>query len=146
RRPLEAHPPIAVTEDVLARYDAYGGHVQNIAWTNGDTEYLEDVDALADAIAAAKANTSQPSFIRLRTIMAWPSPGKQDTAAAHGAKLGEDEVTGLKEALGIDPAASFSVDADVLDHTRALRDRGAQQRSEWQGRFDAWRAENPDRA
>ena len=143
---IEGHTPIAFTEDVLARYEAYGWHVQNIDWTNGDTEYVEDVDALADAIAAAKANTSQPSFIRLRTIMAWPSPGKQDTAAAHGAKLGEDEVTGLKEALGFDPAESFSVDADVLNHTRALRDRGAQQRSEWQERFEAWRSENPDRA
>src|SRR5699024_11949574 len=115
---------------VVGRNEGYAWHVQNIEWTNGETEYVEDVEALADAIAAAKANTSQPSFIRLRTIMAWPSPGKQDTAAAHGAKLGEDEVTGLKEALGIDPAASFSVDADVLNHTRALRDRGAQQRSE----------------
>lgn len=143
---IEGHTPVAFTEDVLARYAAYGWHVQNVDWTNGDTEYVEDVDALAAAIEAAKANTAQPSFIRLRTIMAWPSPTKQDTAAAHGAKLGGEEVSGLKEALGMDPGATFAVSEEVLRHTRQLRERGAQQRAEWQERFSAWRQANPDRA
>src|SRR5699024_6420208 len=84
--------------------------------------------------------------IRLRTIIAWPSPTKQDTGAAHGAKLGDDEVAGLKEALGLDPATTFDVPDDVLQHTRALRERGAAARTEWQQRFDAWRKANHDRA
>lgn len=143
---IEGHTPIAFTEDVLKRYRAYGWHVQDVDWTNEGTDYVEDVDSLAQAIEAAKANTSQPSFIRLRTVMAWPSPTKQDTAAAHGAKLGEDEVRGLKEALGLDPQATFAVDDDLLAHTRALVERGSQAHEEWNNSFNAWRDANPERA
>lgn len=143
---IEGHTPIAFTEDVVQRYNAYGWHTQEVDWTNGGTTYEEDVDALAQAIERAKANTNQPSFIRLRTVMAWPSPAKQDTAAAHGAKLGEDEVKGLKEALGLDPDTSFEVPQQILDHTRGLVERGKKLRSQWQEKFTQWRQENPDRA
>ncbi len=143
---IEGHTPIAFTEDVLKRYEAYGWHVQDVDWTNGDTNYVEDVDALNAAITAAKENTNQPSFIRLRTIMAWPSPTKQDTAAAHGAKLGSDEVAGLKEALGFDPNTSFEVPDDVIAHTRGLVERGSKMHAEWHEAFDAWREKNPERA
>lgn len=143
---IEGHTPIAFTEDVSARYRSYGWHVQEVDWTNEDGTYLEDVDALSQALEVAKSVPNQPSFIRLRTVMAWPSPTKQDSASAHGAKLGEDEVAGLKEALGLDPAATFSVPDDVIAHTRRLAERGVQAREEWQETFEAWRAANPQRA
>ncbi|WP_313557253.1 transketolase [Miniimonas arenae] len=143
---IEGHTSIAFGEDVLGRYAAYGWDVHSVDWTHGGTEYREDVDALAAAIEAAKAETGKPSIIRLRTVMAWPSPTKQDTHEAHGSKLGATEVAGLKEALGLDPEQSFQVPAEVLAHTRALGERAAAARAAWDESYQAWRAANPERA
>jgi len=143
---IEGDTDIAFTEDVVARYAAYGWHVQFVDWTAGPDGYLEDVDALDAAIAAAIAETGRPSFVALRTIIAWPSPTKQNTHGSHGSKLGADEVRGLKETLGFDPNKTFDVDPAVLAHTRAVGDRSAAAHAEWQVRYDAWRAANPDKA
>lgn len=143
---IEGDTEISFTEDVLARYAAYGWHTQRVDWTNGGTEYLEDVDALHAAIEAAKAETSRPSIIDLRTVMAWPSPTKQGSHDAHGNKLGGEEIAGLKEALGLDPTASFDVAPEVLAHTRSLADRAAADKAEWDKGYQAWRTANPDRA
>jgi len=142
---IEGDTEIAFTEDVLARYEAYGWHVQFVDWTAGG-EYREDVDALAAAIEAAKAVTDKPSFIGLRTLIAWPTPGKTNEHSAHGSKLGTDAVRGLKEAVGFDPDKSFDVDPEVLAHTRALADRAAATRTEWQKGYDAWRSAQPEKA
>jgi len=141
---IEGDTEIAFTEDVLARYEAYGWHVQMVDWTAGG-EYREDVDALAAAIEAAKAVTDKPSFIGLRTLIAWPTPGKTDDHSSHGSKLGTDAVRGLKELLGFDPDKTFEVADDVLAHTRSLADRAKQERARWQEQFDAWAAANPER-
>ena len=106
---IEGHTDVAFTEDVLARYEAYGWHTQSVDWTHGGTEYREDPAALLEAIEAAKAVTDKPSFIRLRTIIAWPAPTKQDTHGSHGSKLGTEEVAALKNVLGFDPEKSFEV-------------------------------------
>lgn len=143
---IEGDTEIAFTEDVLKRYEAYGWHVQFVDWTAGPDGYVEDVDALHAAIEAAKAVTDKPSFIGLRTIIAWPSPTKQNTHGSHGSKLGTDEVRGLKEALGFDPDATFDVAPEVIAHTRKVLERGKQAQAEWAPRFEAWRAANPDRA
>ncbi len=143
---IEGDTQIAFNEDVTARYAAYGWHVQTVDWIKGEDGYTEDVDALYAAIEAAKAVTDQPSFIQLRTIIAWPSPKKQGTHGAHGSKLGGDEVRGLKEVLGFDPEKSFDVDAEVIAHTRGLSQRTAAAKAEWQKGYDAWRAANPERA
>ncbi|NLT29636.1 MAG: transketolase [Propionibacterium sp.] len=142
---IEDDTSIAFTEDVAARYEAYGWHVQTVSWRDGG-EYREDVHALWDALEAARAVTDRPSFIRLRTIIGWPAPNLQDTGKAHGAALGEDEVAATKKFLGFDPDQSFVVADEVLAHTRALGERGAEARKQWQGRFDQWRDANPDRA
>ena len=142
---IEGDTEIAFTEDVLARYEAYGWHVQFVDWTAGG-EYREDVDALAAAIEAAKAVTDKPSFIGLRTLIAWPTPGKTNEHSAHGSKLGTDAVRGLKEAVGFDPDKSFDVDPEVLAHTRSLADRAAATRAEWQKGYDAWRSAQPEKA
>ncbi|MGY1777546.1 transketolase [Geodermatophilus sp. SYSU D00804] len=136
---IEDDTNVAFTEDVGKRYEAYGWHVQHV----DDGEDLAAVDA---AFAAAKAETRRPSIIVLRTIIAWPAPNKQNTGAAHGSALGEDEVRATKEVLGFDPGKTFEVDDEVLAHARSVVDAGEKAHAEWQERFDAWAQENPERA
>ncbi|MEL7975081.1 transketolase [Isoptericola sp. F-RaC21] len=143
---IEDDTDIAFTEDTLARYAAYGWHTQRVDWTQGGTGYAEDVDALAAAIDAAKAETDRPSFIALRTIIGWPSPTKQNTGGIHGSAMGADEVAGLKVALGLDPEASFAVDDEVLSYTRSVAERQADQRAAWEKSYAAWRTAAPERA
>ena len=142
---IEGDTDVAFTEDVLARYAAYGWHVQLVDWTSGGTQYVENIDALNAALDAA-AGDPRPSIVGLRTIIAWPAPTKQNTHGSHGSKLGTAEVRGLKEVVGFDPDKAFDVDPAVLAHTRAVGDRGAAARAAWQTGFDAWRTANPDRA
>ena len=142
---IEDDTAVAFSEDVAARYAAYGWHVQDVDWTNGGTGYDEDVTALWDAIQAAKAETGRPSFIRLRTIIAWPAPHAQNTGKAHGSALGADEVAATKQVLGFDPNRSFEVPDEVLTHTRRLRERGKAAGAVWDEQYQAWAAANPER-
>ena len=96
---IEGETDISFTEDVNARYEAYGWHVQSVDWTNGGTRYVEDMEALYAAIEAAKAVTDKPSFIKLTTVIGWPLPNKQGMHAVHGSKIGGDEIAALKDAL-----------------------------------------------
>lgn len=142
---IEGHTSIAFTEDVVARYQSYGWHTQTVDWIT-DGGYQENVDALHAALAAARAETARPSFIRLRTIIAWPAPTMQDSHNAHGNKLGNDEVRGLKEALGFDPEKTFDVDPDVLARSRELVDRGRAAHEAWDADLAAWREREPERS
>ena len=142
---IEDDTNIALGEDVAARYAAYGWHVQDVDWTHGGKEYREDVPALYAAIKAAEAVTDKPSFIRLRTIIAWPAPNAQNTGKAHGSALGPDEVAATKEILGFDPALAFDVDPEVIEHTRKAVERGKAAQAAWDGEFDAWAADAGDR-
>ncbi|GAA4125806.1 transketolase [Nocardioides fonticola] len=142
---IEGDTDISFTEDVAARYEAYGWHVQTVDWTNGGTEYREDVHALHDAITAAGAVTDKPSLIVLDTIIAWPAPNAQGTEAAHGSALGAEEVAATKKVLGFDPEQHFEVPEQVLAHTRSLRERGAAAGKEWDGKYRAWAEANPER-
>ncbi len=142
---IEDDTDIAFSEDVTARYSAYGWHVQTVDFTRtGD--YVEDVDALLAAVEAAKKETGRPSLILLRTIIGWPAPTKQNTGKAHGSALGDDEVAATKRLLGFDPDADFTVEDDVLEHARAVRERGAEAHRAWQPRYEEWRAAHPGRA
>jgi transketolase len=142
---IEGETQIAFTEDVAARYAAYGWHVQHVDWTNGGTGYTEDVEALNAAIEAANAVTDKPSFIRLTTVIGWPLPTKAGHHSVHGAKLGAAEIAALKTELGMDPEAAFAVPDGLLAATRAnAAARAAAAKAAWQPRFDAWRAANPD--
>ncbi|WP_425548070.1 transketolase [Arthrobacter ginkgonis] len=142
---IEDDTDIAFTEDVLARYAAYGWHTQRVDWTETG-EYVEDMAALHDALLAAKAETGRPSIISLRTIIGWPAPTKQNTGKIHGSALGAAELAALKEALGFDPAANFAVSPEVLDHAREVATRGAESHAAWEESFAAWSAANPERA
>ena len=143
---IEDDTSIALSEDTSARYEAYGWHVQTVDWTNAGTEYAENLVALEKALTEARKVTDRPSFINLRTIIGWPAPTAQNTGAAHGAALGEDEVAATKKVLGFDPEQSFEVSDEVINHTRDLQERGAAAEAEWQERFDAWAAANPQNA
>ena len=142
---IEDDTNIAFTEDVAKRYEAYGWHVQTVDFTAGGDGYREDVQALWAALQAAKAETDRPSFIQLRTIIAWPAPNKQNTGKAHGSALGADEVAATKEILGFDPQKTFDVPDEVLAHTRAVAERGRALREEWESRYEAWGQQHPER-
>ncbi|TFV88606.1 transketolase [Blastococcus sp. CT_GayMR16] len=136
---IEDDTNIAFTEDVGKRYEAYGWHVQHVH----DGEDLAAVDA---ALAAAKAETGRPSIIVLKTIIGWPAPNKQNTGAAHGSALGEDEVKATKKILGFDPDKSFDVAPEVIEHARGVVGRGQEAHAAWQPRFGAWKQSNPEGA
>ncbi|WP_320066950.1 transketolase [Micromonospora sp. RTGN7] len=145
---IEDDTRIAKSEDVAARYEAYGWHVQTVDWRTGDADqgdYHEDVEALHRALLAAKAETGRPSFIALRTIIGWPAPNKKNTGKIHGSALGADEVAATKELLGFDPAQSFEVAEEVLGHARLVLERGAQAQQEWEKAYKAWAKANPER-
>src|SRR5277367_1970725 len=125
-------------ENHTARLEADGWHVQRVADS-------EDLDALEAAIGAARAETERPSFIAIRSHIAYPAPNAVDTAKAHGAPLGEDEVRATKQVMGFDPDRSFWVDEAVEAHM-SLKEEGAEAQQEWQTRFDAWAEAYPDLA
>lgn len=142
---IEDDTAVAFSEDVSARYAAYGWHVQNVDWTNGGTEYAEDVPALWRAIQRAQKETGRPSFINLRTIIAWPAPNAQNTGGSHGSALGDEEVAATKKVMGFDPEKTFEVSDEVIAHTRGLLERGSAAGSAWDGDYAAWAAKNPER-
>ncbi|MDE1566135.1 transketolase [Actinotignum sanguinis] len=144
---IEDNTSIAFSEDVLARYEAYGWHTQHVNWIKEDGSYQEDVQALYDAILAAQQVTDKPSIIKLSTIIAWPAPTKQNTGASHGSALGVEEIRATKEILGFDPDIDFPLEDDVLAHTRKnAAARAAAARKDWDARFEAWRASHPEEA
>jgi transketolase len=143
---IEGDTSIAFTEDTAARYEAYGWDVRTVDWTQGGTEYVEDVAALKAAILEGQQVTDRPTFIRLRTVIGWPTPELAGTHGVHGAKLGAEGVAGLKRAVGFDPERQFQVDEEVLAHTRGLAERAAAAKAQWEEGFEAWRTAHPERA
>ena len=139
---IEDDVNIAFTENLEDRYRAYGWHVQVVDWKKTGS-YVEDIAELYNAIQAAKAESSKPSLITIRTIIGWPSPGKQNTGKIHGSALGKEELAALKQAVGFDPAKSFDVSPEVIDYTRSLRERSKQTLDKWQQDFEAWALAHP---
>jgi transketolase len=135
---IEDDTDIALSEDTAKRYEAYGWHVQVV-------EGGENVTGILDALAAARAETSRPSFIVLRTIIGFPAPTKMNTGKAHGSALGDEEIAEVKRILGFDPARTFQVDDDVLAHARSVVDRGRTAHEEWTSTYEDWAQREPDR-
>ncbi len=135
---IEDDTTIALSEDTAKRYEAYGWHVQVV-------ESGEDVTDILKAVEAAKAETSRPSFILLKTVIGWPAPKKMNTFQAHGSALGADEVAAVKKILDFNPDESFEIDDAVLAHTREVVKRGQEARAAWQKTFDEWAEREPER-
>ena len=141
---IEGNTDIAFTEDVSARFEAYGWQVLDVDWRTGPDGYAENLQALHEAIVAARAESARPSLIRLHTIIAWPSPTKQGQESSHGSKLGAEEIAGLKRALGLDPEQSFILPEDVVSHARKqAADNARTARADWDARFATWQQANP---
>ncbi|GAA2744293.1 transketolase [Terrabacter aerolatus] len=145
---IEDDTDIAFSEDVAARFTAYGWHVVEVDWrqdADGAT-YVEDVDALLAAIRSGDKVTNKPTLVVLHTIIAWPAPTKQNTGKSHGSALGDAEIGATKELLGFDPKKTFAVEPAVLKHARDVVKRGKAAHREWDKAYKAWRKANPDRA
>lgn len=143
---IEGQTGIAFTEDVEARYRAYGWDVQHVDFTRGGTDYVEDVEGLYRAIEAAKTVTDKPSLIRVSTVIGWPMPHLQGSASVHGAKIGTAEITALKQALGFDDEP-FAIDTDLVERVRSRRaEQSRAERSSWDDAFASWRDAHSDKA
>lgn len=140
---IEGDTHVAFTEDVSARYRAYGWEVIDIeAQSNGDIDLVK----LDQAMQSAAKNLKQPTLIRLHTVIAWPSPNARGTAKSHGSALGADEVAATKSELGLNPEEHFAFADDLLAHAREVKKRGAQAHADWNKRFEVWKRNEPERA
>ncbi len=140
---IEGDTHVAFTEDVSARYKAYGWSVIEVAAkVDGDVDQV----ALEKAMREAQQEKSKPTLIRLKTVIAWPAPKAKGTAESHGSALGADEVASTKSALGLDPEKSFIVPSDVLAHARKVGERGAAIRTKWLADFKTWQENNPEKS
>ena len=142
---IEDNTQIAKSEDVAARYEAYGWHVQRLDWRH-PSGYREDPAGLYEALLEARAHTDKPSIIVLTTIIAWPAPHAQNTGESHGAALGEAEVAATKQVLGFDPAVNFPAEDALVAHARKVGERGRRLHAEWDEAFAAWTRANPEQA
>ena len=133
---IEGNTNLTFSDDTAKRFEAYHWHVQRV-------EDANDLDALDRAIVAAKEVRDKPSLIIVRSHIGFGSPNKHDTAEAHGSPLGADEIKLTKENLGYPSQEPFYVDPDALAHWRTMSDRGAQLETEWQKRYDAYKAAHP---
>jgi transketolase len=140
---IEGDTHVSFTEDVSARYRAYGWHVIEVS-TLADGNV--DLVALDAAMVAAKAETVKPTLIRMKSVIAWPAPKLRNTAKSHGSALGDEEIAATKVELGLNPEEKFAMPDDVLEHIRQVKDRGAALRSQWNQRFESWKAANSDKA
>ncbi len=136
---IDGPTELAFTERVDQRFEGYGWFVQRVDDAN-------DLDEIECAIEAARAESTRPSLITVRSHIGFGSPGKQDTASAHGAPLGADEVRATKDNLGWPHEPSFHVPEDALAHFRQAVQRGAARSAEWDEQFSAYQADHPDLA
>jgi transketolase len=140
---IEGDTHVSFTEDVSARYRAYGWHVIEVATLSDGNIDLVALDA---AMVAAKAELSKPTLIRMKSVIAWPAPKLRNTAKSHGSALGDEEIAATKVELGLNPDEKFAMPDDVLAHIRLVKERGAATRKEWDARFETWKASHADKA
>lgn len=143
---IEGDTRIALGEDILKRYQAYGWYTDEFSFIQPDGSYKEDVEGLAAVLEKAEQVTDRPKFIKVDTLMAWPTPGKTNDPSAHGSALGSEAVAGLKKTLGYDPEQSFQIDEEALSHAREVAQRGLAAHKDWDEKYQAWRKANPDKA
>lgn len=140
---IEGDTHVAFTEDVSARYRAYGWDVIDVSeLADGNV----DLQGLEKAMIAAKVQQAKPTLIRMKSVIAWPAPNARGTAKSHGSALGDAEITETKRILGLNPDEKFAMPQEILNHVRLVKSRGGQAHSEWNAKFKSWQETNPDRA
>jgi transketolase len=140
---IEGDTHVSFTEDVSARYRAYGWLVIDVAaLPDGNV----DRNALDAAMSKAEATTDAPTLIRLQTVIAWPAPKARGTSKSHGSALGADEIAATKIELGLNPEETFIAPDDVIAHARKVIERGASARAAWEAEFATWSSANPEQA
>ena len=140
---IEGDTHVAFTEDVSARYLAYGWMVIEVP-TKSDGNV--DREKLEAAMFKAAAEKSKPVLIRLHSIIAWPAPNAKGTAKSHGSALGNDEIESTKKLLGLDPAETFFAPKPIIEHARKVKERGRHEYELWLSDFDVWKRDNPERS
>lgn len=136
---IEGDTHVTFTEDVCARYRAYGWHVIEVAAkADGDVDQM----LMEKAMQAALLEKSKPTLIKLQTVIAWPAPKARGSAKSHGSALGDDEISATKKLLGLDPTEKFISPEPVLSHARKVKIRGAQLHKSWLIEFDNWKKNN----
>jgi transketolase len=140
---IEGDTHVAFTEDVSARYLAYGWMVIEVP-TKSDGNV--DREKLEAAMFKAAAEKSKPVLIRLHSMIAWPAPNAKGTAKSHGSALGNDEIESTKKLLGLDPAETFFAPKPIIEHARKVKERGRHEYELWLSDFDVWKGDNPERA
>lgn len=135
---IDGTTELALSDDAATRFASYGWHVDNIG------EQAEDVEALVGALERARAVTDRPSLVVLRSHIGYPSARFTDTPEAHGMPFPADEIAATKARMGLNPDATFAVDADVATHLADLGRRGAHERMSWEERRTAWSGNTAD--
>ena len=140
---IEGDTHVAFTEDVSARYRAYGWEVIEVsALTNGDVDLVN----LDKAMSTAGRNLKQPTLIRLKTVIAWPAPNAKGTSKSHGSALGAEEIAATKKELGLNSEEHFAFPEKLVSHARLVKERGAAAHDSWNKRFETWKKSEPERA
>ncbi len=140
---IEGDTHLSFTEDVSARYRAYGWHVIEVdAMADGNI----DLPAVDRAMTAAKQETTKPTLIRMHSVIAWPAPKLRNTAKSHGSALGDEEIAATKVKLGLDPDEKFAMPKEVLQHIRLVGDRGKAAKQEWDLQFKKWQSTHPEKS
>ena len=140
---IEGDTHVSFTEDVSARYRAYGWDVIEVSTkSDGDVDRI----ALEEAMIKAQSQSKKPTLIRLKTVIAWPAPKARGTSKSHGSALGAEEIAATKRQLGLDPEQSFIAPSEVISRARKVAERGALLSNQWHERFSKWKSENPDKA
>jgi transketolase len=140
---IEGDTHLAFTEDVSARYRAYGWNVIDVA---ASADGSVDLMALDAAMVAAKSEVTRPTLIRMCSIIAWPAPSARNTAESHGTALGAEEISATKVLLGLDPEENFAMPTEILNHVRQVKVRGAATRKSWNEKLALWQKSNPQSA
>ena len=136
---IEGDTHITCTEDIDARYLAYGWEVIVVPIkADGDV----DRENLERAMLTAVAKKDKPVLIHIHTVIAWPAPNAKGTSKAHGSALGNDEISATKLLLGLNPEETFIAPTDVINHARDIKRRGTEMYNQWQIKFQAWEKAN----
>jgi transketolase len=137
---IDGDTDLAFSEDVLARYEAYGFEVFDVPkLQNGDI----DIQKLDSALHLSRTRNGKPKFIRMQTTIAWPAPNAQNTAKSHGSALGADEISQTKDILGLDPSIDFFVDSEAMKHAHLVQQRGKNLSQDWDRELSKFQNDDP---